>query len=99
MISGNEWFDQPNELISESEVVEVPHKKEPQLYIVLWNNCTYKVYKDDIYYANSEEEVVSFIMESARVSKITVENNLTIHKIDGIVDLTKELKAHETDNL
>lgn len=98
-ISDGKWFDQPNELISESEVVKIPHKKEPELYVVLWNkNYTGRVYKDDIYYANSAEEVVGFIMKSAGVSKTTIESNLTIYKLDSIVDLTRTLKD-ETDDL
>lgn len=94
------WFDEPNKLVSKSEVVKIETEKKPELYVVAWKQASpiRRMYGDnEMYYANDTQEVVEYLMKKATVREETVHNALEIIKLGDVIDLTRTLRQHNTD--
>lgn len=106
LVEANEWFDQPNELVSRSEVVKIPVEQKPELFIALWKVPYHtsagmnRVYGDsnDLYYAYSDIQVYEYLSEKANTRVGIVQNTLEIVRLGDVIDLTRTLKD-ETNNL
>ena len=73
---------------------------EGNLYTAVWKSnfgVTNRVFRNLVYYAKNEEEVIEYIMKKAQVKRDSVVESVDIILINSIIDLT--IEVNETNNI